>query len=306
MATIHRLSDLAVEEIAKIKAGIVAAPGLPSGLELERFCPGGVPRDKVTILFADTGTFKTTVAGHMLLTMAEQGHNVLCISFEDSARLATHRFLSQRTGVPYGTLSGGVVAGAELAAISAIDQRSLEAASRFYICDDLDPIFDRVIAAVKQVPNCAAVVVDYIQLLTDGRSQKDALDYAVVQAQLAAKTMNCAFILVSQMKVDRMDINDNPRPQLRDLFGSSAMRMGGKLTVALFRPWMHCKAPVMNKGPYAPYAKFCSAAPDNVELYPGVVEAHVLKNVLGPLGFTTLHVEPSTGLITPVDLRGYV
>ncbi len=308
MATMHRLSDLAVVELARLASGMPEPAGLPSGIGLEKFCPGGIPRDKVTILFADTGTFKTTVAGHMVMSMAEKHHNSLVVSLEDSARLATQRFLAQRAGIPYGALSGGMVTPADMASLAHVgaSRRTLDIASHVYLTDDIEPQFDRVLDAVRAVPNCAAVVLDYLQLLSDSRDLKETLDNAVLKAKHAARQMNTAFILVSQMRVDRRDYNENPRPQLGDMFGSSAMRTGGKLTVALFRPWIHCKMPMSSKGPFAPYAKFCSADPTHPELYPGLLEVSVLKNVSGPVGMTTVHVDAPTGTITPIDLRSYV
>lgn len=304
----HRLSDLAVAELARLASGTPEPAGLPSGIGLERFVPGGIPRDKVTILFADTGTFKTTVSNHILTTMAAAHHKVLSVSLEDSAQLTAQRYLSQCAGVGYGALSGGIVSAGDLASLARVSssQRSLDIASRVYLTDDIEPTFDRVLAAVRAVPDCAAVVVDYLQLLADARDLKETLDGAVLKAKHAAKTMNVAMILVSQQRVDRRDFAENPRPQMGDLFGSSAMRTGGKLVVALFRPWMHSRMPMGSKGPYAPYARFCSANPENPELYPGLVEVHVLKNVAGPVGMTTIHVDGPTGAVTPIDLREYV
>lgn len=301
MATLYKLSEVVQKEILdQINDNV--PEGLPSGLGIEKLVRGGIPRDKVTVLFADTATFKTTVANHVLLTIAESGSNILNVTLEDSARLLACRYISLRTGIPYGDIAGGIIENKEWLR----NDFNSRAARNYYVTDDIEPTFDRIRDAVAQVPGCACVCIDYAQLLGDKGTQKETLDYAVVQAQALAKKVNCSVLLISQMKLDRQDYIDNPRPQLRDLFGSSALRTGAKLTLGLFRPFSHVKAPVNIKGPYGPYAKFISSNPENVDMYEGIVEVHVLKNNTGSTGFVQVHVDGPTGRIKPVDMRDYL
>src|SRR5574342_19797 len=229
MANIHSLADVASRELTAFGRGEERHLGLPSGIGLEEFVPGGIPRDKVTIIFGNVGSFKTTIAAHVLMSIAAAGYPALLVSFEDSAALVAARWLSQQSGVPYGLLAGGCVLDDEQQDRLESARAHLAQVSSVFITDNLEASFDRVIEAVRRIPGCAAVVVDYIQLLTDKASEKESIDAAVKKAQAAAKALNCAFILISQQKIDREDHVKNPRPQLRDLFGSSAMRMGAKL-----------------------------------------------------------------------------
>ncbi len=97
----------------------------------------------------------------------------------------------------------------------------------------------------------------------------------------------------------------SPRPVTGDMFGSSALRMGTKLAVGLFRPWSWCKVPTQVKGPYGPYVRWLSSHPDHIEMYPNILEVHVTKQVCGPPGAYHVLVEPETGVIKPYRMEGF-
>jgi KaiC/GvpD/RAD55 family RecA-like ATPase len=264
---------------------------------------GGIPRKKVTAVFADEGTFKTTVVAQMMDAFARDGHTVLNITLEDDASLVSHRYLARLTGVPYGKIHGGTVSAAELLAVTS--STLAEYAKRVFIVDDLEPSWDRVLKAVACFEHLDAVIIDYIQMF--GRDPSK-LDEVVFGAQRLAKERNIAIILVSQRTKPIKDDSD-PRPKTHDMFGSSAMRMGVKLAVGLFRPWQYCRVPssTAKNNPYAVYAKFLSANPTHSEVYPNVLEVHVTKNILGPSGALWVRVVPETGVITTFDdMRAYV
>lgn len=303
MSKLFTLHELAAEEQGKLRSGVVQERGLPSGVGLECLVPGGVPRDKVTCLFSDEGNFKTTVATQMMYTMASEGP-VVSISLEDSAQLCTHRMLGRASGVNFGRIHGGLLTEAERAVVS---EAYLSPAMRnIFIADDVEPTMERCMAAALAVPGCLALFIDYVQLL-DG-DQKTTIENAMKSAQLFAKRYRIGVVLVSQRKTIDMEGNrrDNPRPVTGDMFGSSALRMGTKLAIGLFRPWSWVKSPTTPKGPYAMYTKWMSANPAHIELYPNILEVHITKQVAGPPGAYHVLVQPETGVITPYDLRAYL
>lgn len=270
---------------------------------LERFVAGGIPRKKVTAVFADEGTFKTTVVAQMMDSFARSGNTVLNITLEDSADLVSHRYLARLTGVPYGRIHGGILEPGEVLRLA--DSSLAEYARNVFIVDDLEPTWDRVKAAVACFAHLDALIIDYIQMF--GRDPSK-LDEVVFGAQRLAKERNIAIILVSQRIKSNKDDPD-PRPKTSDMFGSSAMRMGVKLAVGLFRPFNYCPVPSSpaKTNPYAAYAKFCSANPDNAAVYRNILEVHITKNITGPAGALWVQVVPETGVITPFDeMRAYV
>lgn len=304
MSRLYTLHELAVAEQERLRSGQPMERGLPSGIGLECLVPGGVPRDKVTAVFSDEGTFKTTLVTQMQYSMAAAGP-VVGVSLEDSTQLCTHRLLGRASGINFGRIHGGLLGLDERAAVA--DAYLQPALRNMYLVDDIEPTIERCFAAALAVPGCHALFVDYIQLLEGRSDQKTTLEHAVTASQHFAKKHRIAVVLVSQRKTIDLEgaRRDNPRPQTSDMFGSSAMRMGVKLAVGLFRPWSWCKVPTQLKGPFGPYVKWLSSHPDHVDLYPNILEVHVTKQVCGPPGAYHVLVEPATGIISPYRVEGF-
>lgn len=304
MSRLFTLHELALAEQDRLRAGIPMERGLPSGIGLECLVPGGVPRDKVTMVFSDEGTFKTTLVTQMQYSMAQEGP-VVSVSLEDSVKLCTDRMLGRMSGISFGKIHGGLLDEDERACV--FDAYLNPVMKNMYIVDDIEPTMERCIAAALAVPGCRALFIDYVQLL-DGRDQKSTLEEAMKSAQHFAKKHRIGVVLVSQRKTIDQEgqRRDNPRPVTGDMFGSSALRMGTKLAVGLFRPWSWCKVPTTIKGPYGPYVKWLSSHPDNVDLYPNILEVHVTKQVCGPPGAYHVLVEPETGVIRPYRMEAFV
>jgi KaiC/GvpD/RAD55 family RecA-like ATPase len=277
--------------------------GLPSGIGLECLVPGGIPRDKVTTVFSDEGTFKTTLVTQMQYSMAQEGP-VVSVSLEDSTKLVTDRLLGRMSGISFGRIHGGLLTDEERAVVYEAELSPLM--KNMYVVDDIEPTMQRCMDAALAVPGCRALFIDYVQLL-DGKDQKTTLEEAMKSAQLFAKRHRIGVVLVSQRKaVDQEGPRAaSPRPVTGDMFGSSALRMGTKLAVGLFRPWMWCKAPTQAKGPYGPYVRWLTSHPDHVDLYPNILEVHVTKQVCGPPGAYHVLVQPETGVITPYRIEGF-
>lgn len=299
MSTVRLLSDIAESEIRRISSNLeCVSQGLPSGVNLECLVASGVPRGKLTTVYSSEGSFKTTFVAQMAFAAAKAGHKVLNVTFEDSAELFAHRFLARLTGVPFGRIHGNLLSDTqrELIAMAQVSR----AASNVSVVDDLETRWDRVEAAVSVIPDVSLLIVDYVQML--GRDPS-TLDDAVFGAQRLAKAKNIAIVFVSQRtKIDRLD--ENPRPETSNMFGSSALRMGSKVAIGLFRPWAHCKVPTQIKGPYGAYVKWLSSHPDHVDIYPELVEVHVTKNFSGAPGAYHVRVTPETGVITPYRVEG--
>lgn len=299
MAEVRTLGEVAASELQRLQTD-QRPTGLPSGLGIERRVPGGIPRDKVTTIFAEAGNFKTTFKNHLLISMAEAGHRVLDVSLEDSTELSAHRYLSRLSGVPYGLIAGGVMSKEQVGQLE-VTQTAREVADRVLIVDSIDPTPDNIFrCAVEQ--RVSAVTVDYIQLLAGPGGLKDRLDDLMIKAQRFAKKHRIAPIFISQQKQgNERDEADDPRPKKGDALGSSAMRIGSKLLIGLFRPYSYCKAPSSPKGPYGVYSRFVSANPAHAEIYPQFLECWILKNVLGAETPVLLKVQPETGVMSNAD-----
>lgn len=308
MASNRTLSDVLGVELARLQAGI-RPTGLPSGIGLERRVPGGILGDKITAIFAEPGNFKTTLKNNILLAMASAGFRVLDASLEDLPELTAHRYMARHSGVGYGEIAGGTAAQVDIDRIGlTLDHTA--AKNIFVPPDDMAPTVG-AITELALATNADCVAVDYVQLLgsdTGLNAEKQILDDAVKRFQRFARVTKTAVLLISQQKQQSDEYRANPRPNLNDMLGSSAMRIGAKLVIGLFRPWNKCKAPTQAKGPYAMYQRYLTEDPDRISIYPEILEAWVLKNVLGNIGAMHLRVHPETGYIENFDdeMRPYL
>lgn len=305
--TLPTLSLLATNECERIRnASRSELQGLPSGIGVERVVPGGFTRGHVTMLFGESGNFKTTVKNNAVRGIATAGFKVLDCSFEDANELTAYRFIAGATGLNYGRIAAGDLTDAERATLK-LEERHLTAGKNIILAGEIIPNIDEVIRTAryyKQTSDLAAVVIDYVQLL-EGRNprqtQKELLDEIMRKAQLAAKRDNMAYIMVSQVKQD-VDQRPDHTPRITDMLGSSAMRTAAKLAIGVYRPALYDKVP--KKG--SPYTNLFSNHPQGEEVYTNMLELHFLKNVLGQPK-TVIHclVNPGTGHMEPFDMLAW-
>jgi replicative DNA helicase len=257
--------------------------------------PGGIPSDKVSIIYGESGNFKTTTKNNIVWSIAASGlGTVLDISLEDSDELTTQRFIASKTGVSYGKIATRTLDDNDLSRVSGL--RDLEVASRIIMGAEIPPSIDEIVRLArhyKRTRGLVAVVVDYIQLLG---YEPEVLTNIMRKAQLSAKRDKIAYIFVSQVKQD-VDQRDDHRPKLSDMFGSSAMRIYSKLSVGVYRPWQYEKVP----GKKSPYKNLFDNHHDGAIIYSQVMELWLQKNVLGESGvMIPILVDPQTGKMQPM------
>lgn len=284
------------------KTGKPVAAGLVTGLGLEKYVPGGVPTDKLTMLFGETGTFKTAVKQWLADQVALSGRYVLDFSLEDSAELTTQRFLARHSGIPYGRIVTGDVTEAEAKKLEALTPAVREAASRIIVVGNVPSTIEEAVRLSrywKRKVDLAAVMVDYVQLMEMGTGNEASEIYKLCAvAQRAAHRDKIAWVLLSQMN-RKMDGREDKRPQLGDLYGSSAMGQLCKLAIGIYRPSKYASAPASDDVWHGMYTN----APDGAAAYRGAVELWIRKNVLGESDvMVPVLVDPPTGRFKTVTL----
>lgn len=307
------LKQAMARELDKISDGSGGISGLATGLGIERACPTGIPLGFVTTIFGESGNYKTTLVSNLAWNMAAAGNRVLSISFEDSTNLAAQRALGRSTGVSYGRIAARTLEPAERLVLN-LDAADGAVAENITQEDRCEPTIEAVIRLAryyKRTRGVVAVIVDYLQLLDGRGTNKDILDDAIQQAQRAAKADRMAYIFVSQVKSDvtnRKPEDGGPRPTLEDCLGSSAMRIGTKLGIGVFRPWKYCRVP-LPKGAFKEYAELALKWPSGKgdflkDVYPRILEVSIAKNVLGeaPVIIPCL-VDLPTGKIEPFEVQ---
>lgn len=258
--------------------------GISTRLGLESFCPGGIPIDKLSIVFAQTGHLKSTTGLNLLTHAAEQGDRVVYFSLEDSEELVGQAILSQVTGVPLSRIYTQDLLPAEISRI----ERAPSWLSNIIIESDIPKSMAEVVSRVRrhhaQSP-VSMVLVDYAQLFDFSGPEREALGDIAKTAREAAHQDRIAYVLLSQVNESKMRERKDYRPQLDDIFGSSVIKQCAKLAFGLYRPSVH-----------QPERDEESEWLDLSEKqYESLVELWVRKNKLGNLGRLLCQVDLPTG-----------
>jgi replicative DNA helicase len=302
------LAEVVTQELASIQSNEPAEVGIPTGLDIERACPAGIPIGYVTTVFGESGSFKSTVANNLIWNAAKAGHGVLHVSWEDSAKLTADRFIARESGVGYGRIAARQLDPHDRLVLAGIVPDELT--HRVTMLSDVERNMASVIQTArhyKRTKSISLVVVDYLQIMdfTAFNKRHEDISDAVKMAQKAAVKEQLAFVLVSQVATD-IPKRDNPRPQMEDCFGSGAIRQYSKLGISVFRPSKYCRVPTA-KGPYSEYHALAQRWPDGPtvfmkDVFPRVIELGMDKNVMGaaPVVVHAL-VDPPTGRMEPFD-----
>jgi replicative DNA helicase len=305
------LGEITQQEVERALSGESPA-GLPCGLGIPRVVPGGIPRDKVTVLFGESGNFKTTVKNALMINMAREGCTVLDASLEDSNELTAQRYLASITNISYGTFSDpSALLDRERTVLQSVDPAELS--SRVLLGGDIAPNIDEIIRLAryyKRERGLSAVFIDYIQLLEGQRrfSEREMLTYVMRKCQNAAKRDKVAYILVSQAnRNNEYREATEKRPKPGDLFGSSTLHQYCKLLIGVYRPSKYNYEPPSAKNAHPldrSYRELFTVDPSFEREYSRLLELHVLKNVVGETAVVHADVDAPTGVVTESDIRG--
>ena len=185
------LATFAGAETASIRADVASRPRpIPTGIvAVDRMLDGGFDYGKLYVLASAPGMGKTTLALQLAVSLSAQGHDVLYVALEQSARVLTRKNVSRCTREISEAdalttwqlkeadredcrahLSDGQLATLELA-----KERHAKQAARLWIInrptsiDELERIVDR---HKRLTGNTPFVVVDYFQHLRPSNDQR--------------------------------------------------------------------------------------------------------------------------------------
>ncbi len=285
--------------------------GLPSGLGIERISPTDIPKGRVTVVFGETGNFKSTVVNNMLWAMVNANNKVLNVPLEDANELNSMRFLARATGISYGRLEAGyLLTPEEKVLIEAVPQSFKAKCGNVIMGGEIPPDIDEIIRMAryhKRQHNIDAVIIDYLQCLEPPRHLNRKADYEFTKyvmrrLQAAAKRENLAIVLVCQIDKEASRRLDDPRPREADMLGGSSVRQMSKLTIGVHRPAKYYAQPSEKLSHYTHcYLKSFHNRPDGPEWWKNLLALYILKNIAGEPN-VVLHatVDPPTGVITPI------
>jgi replicative DNA helicase len=296
-------------DMEAIARGEQVLVGLNCGLGIDDVCPGGIPIDKVTTIFGESGNFKTTFKNNLVWNIAMSGlGSVLDVSLEDANRLTSQRFIARQTGLSYGNVATRDLSPDDAELVGCVADEALETAGRVILGGDLPPDFDGIVRLArhyKRTRGLIAVVVDYIQLLdSDGDEERLALKNILVKAQRSAKRDRLAYIFVSQMSKQENVKGVPGRPGTDSMFGSSWMKFASKLSMAVYRPWKYEKVPKKPRRAGDPDYTRLFQSPNGEKVYSQVLEIWMQKNILGEAEvMVPCLVQPETGKMVAMPMK---
>jgi replicative DNA helicase len=232
----RQLSELArarVDHWTALERGEVL-PGIPTGLSsLDEALGGGFKPGTLVVLGARPSIGKTSLAGQLSVTVAEQGHAVLMLSQEMRAGELTDRFFANLGGVPLDRLTAGALTAEDWSRVpDAVDRVSK---LPLFIDDQPALTLSDIRAKARQVQQrhgLALVVVDYLQLCAsiggfDRRHHQ--IEQISRGMKTLAKELGATVLLLSQLNRGREE------PELDNLKESGAIEEDAD-TVLLLHP----------------------------------------------------------------------
>lgn len=202
----------------------------------------GLQKGDLIVVAGRPSMGKTTFAMNMASHIAGQGKAVAIFSVEMGADQLTTRVAASLSRVSLGKFQKGEFNQAEWTSVS----RALQAMSnqRLFIDESatLSPIDVRSRARrlMRQEPDLALIVIDYLQLMTSGqRTESRVQEVAQISRSLKAlaKELNIPVIALSQLSRKNMDRQDK-KPILSDLRESGAIEQDADLICFVHREEM--------------------------------------------------------------------
>jgi replicative DNA helicase len=218
--------------------------GVPTGFRDVDDRTGGFREGDFVVLAGVPGSGKTALALQIAITAAHK-HNIesAFVSAEmtrtdlveravaNLARIETHKLRTAQLSPDEGRRMARVLS--EISALPLhIDDTGVP---------DVNDVIARCIALKSRVPGLRLIVVDFIQLLTEGGEENRAEELRAVSYALKglAKRLRVAIIAACQLNDKTVEARTDKRPTLADLQGSSGMRQAADFIGLCYRPVMY-------------------------------------------------------------------
>lgn len=214
-------------------AGIL--PGLSTGFpELDNTIMG-LKKTDLIILASRPGMGKTAFALNMALHISKKSDKAIAIfSLEMSKQQLIMRLLSGEAFVDSKKLQTGM--------LDKTDWQKLSAATatlsntNIYINDNSAIGVSDINAQCRRIPNLGLVIIDYLQLMTSGKTENRVQAVAEISRMLkiAAKELNVPVLAMSQLSRANTQ-RQGKRPMLSDLRESGSLEQDADIVLGLYR-----------------------------------------------------------------------
>lgn len=222
------------------------AAGLKSGLPFIDTLIGSMLPGQLIVIAGFAGAGKSALSVQMGLLIAQQGIPTHCFSLEMEGEELASRMLGTFAEVPANKIAEAELTDEEMVRLADVD-RQLRSVP-FFIDAKPKPttatLHSRA-ARAKAKHNIGLFITDHLRMVRadNGRAEeRERLEQIVQDHKSMAKSLGVPWILLAHLS--RMDLStiktgkDIRRPNMRDLYGSSAIENTADVVLFVHRPWV--------------------------------------------------------------------
>lgn len=215
--------------------------GIPTGYKEFDAITNGLQKSDLILLAARPGVGKTSFAMNIAVNAAvEQGKKVAVFALEMSREQLMQRALSSLAKVNLGHVLRGTMDSEEWKRIWTAEKKLAQ--SGIYV-DDSSMITPFEIISkcrkLKMTDGLDLIVVDYLQLMTMGKTNRESRTQEVSDLtrtlKIAAKELNVPIIVLSQLS-RAVELREDHRPVLSDLRESGSIEQDADIVLFLYNP----------------------------------------------------------------------
>lgn len=227
--------------IEKQRKSTEESSGISSGLYELDVITGGWNKTDLIIEAARPGMGKTGLVVTEVLTAAKNGIPVALFSIEMSEDQIGSRMLAQEAGISISRILRNKLSENEKISI---EKKAIEISGLPIFIDDSPFLSTLELKAkarrLKRKQNIGLIVIDYLQLMTDGgksKNREQEVSNITRSLKALAKELNIPVIALSQLSRDVEKRNKkHPRPTLSDLRESGSIEQDADMVLFLYRP----------------------------------------------------------------------
>ena len=230
-----------LEQLSQLAENKGKMRGIPTGYKDFDAITNGLQKSDLILLAARPGVGKTSFAMNIAVSAAvNENKKVAIFALEMSREQLMQRALSSLAKVNLAHVLRGSMDGEEWKRIWTAEKKLAQ--SGIYV-DDSSMITPFEIISkcrkLKMTEGLDLIVIDYLQLMTMGKSSRDSRNQEVSDItrtlKVAAKELNVPIILLSQLS-RAVEIREDHRPVLSDLRDSGSIEQDADIVLFLYNP----------------------------------------------------------------------
>ena len=230
-----------LEQLSQLAENKGKMRGIPTGYKDFDAMTNGLQKSDLILLAARPGVGKTSFAMNIAVSAAvNENKKVAIFALEMSREQLMQRALSSLAKVNLAHVLRGTMDGEEWKRIWTAEKKLAQ--SGIYVDDSSMVTPFEIISKcrkLKMTEGLDLIVIDYLQLMTMGKSSRDSRNQEVSDItrtlKIAAKELNVPIILLSQLS-RAVEVREDHRPVLSDLRDSGSIEQDADIVLFLYNP----------------------------------------------------------------------